>query len=137
MKKEIQIRNQVDDLQHVAAFVEEIADELQLSPELTMNFNLVLEEMVSNVIFYAYPKENDQPIILTATSDDDSISFIITDEGRAFDPTAREDADMSVNPADRQLGGMGIFITRQIMDDVTYQRIDGFNILTMTKRLKD
>ncbi|MBO7109233.1 MAG: ATP-binding protein [Prevotella sp.] len=137
MKKEIQIRNQVDDLQHVAAFVEEIADELQLSPELTMNFNLVLEEMVSNVIFYAYPKENDQPIILTATSDDDSISFIITDEGRAFDPTAREDADMSVNPADRQLGGMGIFITRQIMDDVTYQRIDGCNILTMTKRLKD
>ena len=137
MKKEIQIRNQVDDLQHVAAFVEEIADELQLSPELTMNFNLVLEEMVSNVIFYAYPKENDQPIILTATSDDDSISFIITDEGRAFDPTAREDADMSVNPADRQLGGMGIFITRQIMDDVTYQRIDGCNILTMTKRLKE
>ena len=137
MKKEIQIRNQVDDLQHVAAFVEEIADELQLSPELTMNFNLVLEEMVSNVIFYAYPKENDQPIILTATSDDDSISFIITDEGRAFDPTAREDADMSVNPADRQLGGMGIFITRQIMDDVTYQRIDGCNILTMTKSLKD
>ena len=137
MKKEIQIRNQVDDLQHVAAFVEEIADELQLSPELTMNFNLVLEEMVSNVIFYAYPKENDQPIILTVTSDDDSISFIITDEGRAFDPTAREDADMSVNPADRQLGGMGIFITRQIMDDVTYQRIDGCNILTMTKRLKD
>lgn len=137
MKKEIQIRNQVDDLQHVAAFVEEIADELQLSPELTMNFNLVLEEMVSNVIFYAYPKENDQPIILTATSDDDSISFIITDEGRAFDPTAREDADMSVNPADRQLGGMGIFITRQIMDDVTYQHIDGCNILTMTKRLKD
>jgi len=137
MKKELQIRNQVDDLQHVAAFVEEIADELQLSPELTMNFNLVLEEMVSNVIFYAYPKENDQPIILTATSDDDSISFIITDEGRAFDPTAREDADMSVNPADRQLGGMGIFITRQIMDDVTYQRIDGCNILTMTKRLKD
>ena len=129
MKKELQIRNQVDDLQHVAAFVEEIADELQLSPELTMNFNLVLEEMVSNVIFYAYPKENDQPIILTATSDDDSISFIITDEGRAF--------DMSVNPADRQLGGMGIFITRQIMDDVTYQRIDGCNILTMTKRLKD
>lgn len=135
MKKEIQIRNQVDDLQHVAAFVEEIADELQLSPELTMNFNLVLEEMVSNVIFYAYPKENDQPIILTATSDDDSISFIITDEGRAFDPTACEDADMSVNPADRQLGGMGIFITRQIMDDVTYQRIDGCNILTLTKKI--
>ena len=136
MKKEIQIRNQVDDLQQVEAFVEEIGDELQLSPEMMMNFNLVLEEMVSNVIFYAYPKENEASITLTATADDNSISFIITDEGRAFDPTAHEDADMSVNPADRQLGGMGIFITRQIMDDVSYQRVNGCNILTMRKELK-
>ena len=133
MKKEIKIRNQVDDLQHVAAFVDEIADELHLPPELAMNFNLVLEEMVSNVIFYAYPKEKEAPIILTATADDKTISFIITDEGRAFDPTATEGADMSVNPADRQLGGMGIFITRQIMDEVSYQRINGCNVLTLKK----
>ena len=135
MKKEIKIRNQIDDLQHVEAFVEEIADELHLPPELAMNFNLVLEEMVSNVIFYAYPKEKEASIILTATADDKTVSFIITDEGRAFDPTSTEGADMSVNPADRQLGGMGIFITRQIMDDVSYQRINGCNILTLTKKI--
>ena len=135
MKKETKIRNQVDDLQHVEAFVEEIADELHLPPELTMNFNLVLEEMVSNVIFYAYPEEKERPIILTATADGKTISLTITDEGHAFDPTAREDVDMSVNPADRQIGGMGIYITRQIMDEVTYQRLDGRNVLTMKKKI--
>ena len=135
MKEQIQIRNQIDDLQQVAIFVEKIGDALHLSPELIMNFNLVLEEMVSNVILYAYPKENDATILLTATAKDDTVSFIITDKGYPFDPTAVEDADMSTNPADRQLGGMGIFITRQLMDDVSYQRANGCNILTMTKKI--
>ena len=135
MKKELQICNKIDDLQQVAIFVEEIADELHLSPELTMNFNLVLEEMVTNVIFYAYPEGKEAPILLTAMANDDTISFIITDEGQPFDPTASEDADMSINPADRELGGMGIFICRQIMDDVSYQRINGQNVLTLTKNI--
>ena len=135
MKKELQICNKIDDLQQVAIFVEEIADELHLSPELTMNFNLVLEEMVTNVIFYAYPEGKVAPILLTAMANDDTISFIITDEGQPFDPTASEDADMSINPADRELGGMGIFICRQIMDDVSYQRINGQNVLTLTKNI--
>lgn len=135
MNKEIQIRNQINDLQQVAIFVEEIADELQLNPEMTMSFNLVLEEMVSNVIFYAYPKGKDAPINLKAVSDNSMLSFVITDEGQPFDPTACEDADMSINPADRQLGGMGIFITRQIMDEVNYQRVNGCNVLTMKKSI--
>ena len=129
MKEQIQIRNQIDDLQQVAIFVEKIGDALHLSPELIMHFNL------SNVILYAYPKENDATILLTATAKDDTVSFIITDKGYPFDPTAVEDADMSTNPADRQLGGMGIFITRQLMDDVSYQRANGCNILTMTKKI--
>ena len=135
MKKELQICNKIDDLQQVAIFVEEIADELHLSPELTMNFNLVLEEMVTNVIFYAYPEGKEAPILLTAMANDDTISFIITDEGQPFDPTASEDADMSINPADRELGGMGIFICRQIMDDVSYQRINGQNVVSLTKNI--
>ena len=53
MRKEIRIKNQVGELDHVARFIEEICDELGLDMELKMNLNLVMEEMVSNVIFYA------------------------------------------------------------------------------------
>jgi serine/threonine-protein kinase RsbW len=136
MRKEIRIKNQISELEHVAKFIEEIGEELGLSMELQMNLNLVMEEMVSNVIFYAYPQEADAEIELLAKSDGKELTFVLTDQGREFDPTAKEDADPNVNPAEREIGGMGIFIVKNIMNQVTYQRLDGKNLLTMTKGIE-
>ena len=69
MKKEIKLKNQVGELEHVAVFIEEICEELGLGMELQMNLNLVLEEMVSNIIFYAYPEGTDAKIELMAEYD--------------------------------------------------------------------
>ncbi len=135
MRKEIQIKNRVEELEHVAAFVEEIGEELGLSMELQMNLNLVMEEMVSNVIFYAYPEGSDAEIELAAECDGKELTFLISDQGREFDPTMKDDADVDTNPADRELGGMGIFIVKNIMNKVTYQRLDGKNLLTMKKKI--
>jgi len=137
MKKDICIRNQVEDLQRVAHFVEEIGEELKLSMELQMNLNLVMEEMVSNIIFYAFPKGTDATIELMAESDGTELTFVLSDQGREFDPTLKEDLDIDVNPAERELGGMGIFIVKNIMNKVTYQRLDGKNLLTMKKKIND
>ena len=137
MRKEIRIKNRISELEHVAQFIEEIGEELGLSMELQMNLNLVMEEMVSNVIFYAYPQEADAEIELVAKSDGKELTFVLTDQGREFDPTAKEDADPNVNPAEREIGGMGIFIVKNIMNQVTYQRLDGKNLLTMTKGIED
>ena len=135
MKKEIRIKNQVSELEKVALFIEEIGEELGLSMELQMNLNLVMEEMVSNVIFYAYPQGTEADIELMAKSDGKKLTFVISDQGREFDPTTKGDTDLSVNPAERDLGGMGIFIVKNIMNEVSYQRLDGKNLLTMTKGL--
>ena len=137
MKKDICIRNQVEDLQRVAHFVEEIGEELKLSMELQMNLNRVMEEMVSNIIFYAFPKGTDATIELMAESDGTELTFVLSDQGREFDPTLKEDLDTDVNPAERELGGMGIFIVKNIMNKVTYQRLDGKNLLTMKKKIND
>ena len=137
MRKELQIRNQIEDLEHVAQFVEEIGNELGLDMELQMNLNLVMEEMVSNVIFYAFPEGDEASIELVAESDGKELTFVLSDQGKEFDPTAKEDADLDVNPAERELGGMGIFIVKNIMNKVTYQRLEGKNLLTMTKGLED
>ena len=136
MKKEIQIKNQVEELQRVNQFVEEIGEELGLDMELQMNLNLVMEEMVSNVIFYAYPKEMEASIELVAESDGKELTFVLSDQGKEFDPTLKEDADPDVNPMDRDIGGMGIFIVKNIMNEVTYQRLEGKNLLTMKKEIK-
>ena len=137
MRKELRIKNQVSELEKVAQFVEEIGEELGLNMELQMNLNLVMEEMVSNVIFYAYPEGEDAEIELLAKSDGKELTFVLSDQGKEFDPTAKEDANPDINPADREIGGMGIFIVKNIMNKVTYQRLEGRNLLTMTQGIED
>ena len=135
MKKEIKIKNNVSELQRVAEFVEEIGEEMGLDMELQMNLNLVMEEMVSNSIFYAYPEGTDAKIELMAEYDGKELTFVLSDQGREFDPTLKEDADVDVNPIDREIGGMGIWIVKNIMNQVTYQRLEGKNLLTMKKEI--
>jgi serine/threonine-protein kinase RsbW len=103
--------------------------------ELQMNLNLVMEEMVSNVIFYAYPEGKKEEIELVAESDGKELTFVLSDKGKEFDPTMKEDANPDINPMERDIGGMGIYIVKNIMNQVTYQRLEGKNLLTMKKEI--
>ena len=135
MIKEIRLKNKIGELERVNQFVEEIGEELGLDMELQMNLNLVMEEMVSNVIFYAYPEGTDAEIELKAESNGKELTFLLSDQGREFDPTDKDDADPNINPAEREIGGMGIYIVKNIMNKVTYQRLEGKNLLTMKKTI--
>ena len=136
MKKELKLKNQISELERVNQFVEEIGDELGLDMELQMNLNLVMEEMVSNVIFYAYPQGTEAEIELVAESDGKEVTFVLSDSGKEFDPTMKESVNTDINPAERDIGGMGIFIVKNIMNKVSYQRLEGKNLLTMKKEIK-
>ena len=137
MTKELRIKNQMAELEKVSQFIDEIGEELGLSMELIMNLNLVMEEMVVNVISYAYPEGTDAEIELLAKSDANELTLVLSDQGKEFDPTTKKDSDMSVNPAERELGGMGIYIVKNLMNKVTYQRLEGRDLLTMTKSIND
>ena len=136
MKKELKLKNQVGELERVNRFIEEIGNELGLSMELRMNMNLVMEEMVSNVIFYAYPKGVEAEIELVAECDGKELSFVLSDNGKEFDPTLKEDLNLDINPSEREIGGMGIYIVKNIMNKVSYKRLEGKNLLTMKKEIK-
>ena len=116
-------------------FREELGEELNLAPDLVFNLNLVLEEAVSNVILYAYPKEESQEISLVANATENNLVFLLTDSGKEFDPTQAPDADITLSAEERQIGGLGIFLIRQIMNTVEYPRIAGKNVLTLGKQL--
>lgn len=135
MEKVLVLRNEIEEISKLALFIEELGDELGLSPELVFNLNLVLEEAVSNVILYAYPKEEHEIITLTARMIENQLIFILTDAGKEFDPTQIPDADITLSAEERSIGGLGIFLIRQIMNTVEYQRIDGKNVLTLGKDL--
>ena len=137
MNKEIEIKNEVEELDKLAAFVEEVASELGLGPELEMNLNLALEEVVSNVILYAYPNKEEGKVTIAAKGDVKSLVFTITDKGKEFDPTKVEEADITLSAEDRQIGGLGIYIVKNIMNEVTYQRLEGHNVLTLKKTIDE
>lgn len=101
--------------------------------EKVFNLNLALEEAVVNVMNYAYPDQSGMPITVTAQRDDTgSITFQITDEGTPFDPTIQEDPDITLSAEERQIGGLGIFLVKELMTSVHYTRHDNKNILTLT-----
>ena len=135
MTQTLTFKNEEQELNRVAEFMETVCDELQLDMHVAMKLQVAMEEMVTNVIFYAYPKGTSADITLTAESDGQELTFVLSDTGKPFDPTAKEDADLDVNPMDREQGGMGILIVKNIMNEVSYQRLGDTNQLTMKKKL--
>ena len=135
MEKSIVLTNDISEVGKLNAFVEEIGNEFSLSSDIIFNLNLVLEEAVVNVINYAYPKEEHEFIYLSAHMHEGSIILVLTDTGKEFDPTLAPEVDITLSADERPIGGLGIFLIRQIMNEVRYERIDGKNILTLEKKL--
>ncbi len=135
MDKEIIIKNDIAELARLTEFVDLIGEECELDFALTMSLNLALEEAVSNIILYAYPQKMGDAISVKATHVNSSLLFTISDSGVEFDPTVVPEADITLSAEDRQIGGLGIFLIRKIMDEVKYERIDGKNVLIVKKNL--
>ena len=135
MEKSIILANDISEISKLNQFVEEIGEEFSLSPAIVFNLTLVLEEAVVNVINYAYPKDEHESIYLSARLHEGSIVLVLTDTGVEFDPTLAPEADITLSAEERPIGGLGIFLIRQIMNEVKYERIDGKNILTLEKKL--
>ncbi|MDL2221812.1 ATP-binding protein [Parabacteroides sp. OttesenSCG-928-N08] len=137
MEKKLVIKNEISEISHLATFVEEVGEALDLSPALVMSLNLVLEEAVSNVILYAYPKPEGEEVTIEAKMKEDYLVFIITDNGQPFDPTQVAEADITLSAEERPIGGLGIFLIKKIMNEIEYNRIDGNNVFTLKKKLEN
>ena len=137
--QQLVISNKIEEISKLALFVDEVCEKSGVDPSLAMNLNLALEEAVTNVILYAYPEGMEEHIEIEAVCNPlpKRLKFIISDWGKAFDPTTKEDVDITLNAEDRPIGGLGIHLIRQIMDSVNYERIEGKNVLTLRKRLSE
>ena len=104
-----------------------------------MPINLALEEAVSNVMLYAYPDRTDGKVFVeyleVPTEQGRQMIFTISDSGIPFDPTKKSEADITLSAEERAIGGLGIHLVRQLMDQIIYERIDDKNILTLIKKL--
>jgi anti-sigma regulatory factor (Ser/Thr protein kinase) len=97
---------------------------------------VALEEVFVNIAHYAYGGgEGDMNLDIGFDQETRTITFRMTDKGVPFDPLKKPDPDITLSAEEREIGGLGIFITKQTMDSVTYAYENGENILTMTKTI--
>ena len=134
-ERHLVLRNDIGEIASVHGLMDELAEEMSLDDGVAMSVNLALEEAVTNVIMYAYPEGVAGEVRIDAIAGNGSLKFTLSDEGTAFDPTAKPDPDITLDAKDRPIGGLGIHLVRTIMDSVTYKREDGKNILTMIKNI--
>ena len=131
----ITLHNDVKEVEELGTFVKQVAETLSLDKSLTNRLRLAVEEAVVNVMEYAYPKGTTGDVNIRATSNGQRLKFIITDSGIPFNPTEVSEADTTLSAEERPVGGLGILLVRELMDSINYERIDGKNVLTLSKNL--
>lgn len=127
----LSIRNRLEDMQQLQPFVDRVAEIWGIDEQKRFRLNLALDEAVANVVKYAYPQGHDGNIELVAKRSSNQIIFILSDSGQQFDPTASVTVDTTLGIEERPIGGLGIHLIKQMMDQVSFQYIDNRNILTM------
>ena len=131
LRSSLEMQNNIQQIPRLAEWI----DTLELPEALNMSVNLAMEEAVSNVMMYAYPENESGQILVEAEKNSEQVVFTITDSGKPFDPTAHAELDTTLSVEERPIGGLGIHLVRQIMDEIHYQRKDNKNILILQKRL--
>lgn len=128
-----------NDIQQIPTLAEWI-DGLGIPDEYNMPINLALEEIVTNVMLYAYPSSNEGKVFVEFVKAKgeagERLIFTITDSGIPFDPTQAPEVDTTLSAEDRDIGGLGIHLVRQLMDEIAYERSDNKNILTLVKNIQ-
>ena len=130
------IENDVHEVTRFSQFMKSVTGKLGLEQSLARQLRLAVEEAVVNVIDYAYPTGTKGDVTVKVMSNGHALHFQIIDSGVAFDPTVKENADTTLSAEDRQIGGLGILLVRELMDSVNYERIEGKNVLTLIKYIK-
>lgn len=128
------LTNSIQELGQLEPFLNKFFERNNLDFSLLPNVNLALEEALANVIMYAYPEGTRGEVTLTAKVADNAICMEIKDEGTPFNPLQQQEANLDVSLEERQIGGLGIHLIKEIMDEVEYVYEDGRNELRMRKR---
>ena len=135
LREEITLVNRIDEVDRLSTFVKDFCNKLDVDRKTASGLRLALEETVVNVINYAYPSGDQGSVVIQADSDRKQVRFTVTDSGTPFDPTSVLEADTTLDVQNRPIGGLGVLLTRKLMDSISYTRRNGMNVLSLTKNI--
>ena len=136
MMKKITLPAIVENIETVTDFVNAYLDKAGCSMKVQMQITVVIDEIFSNIAHYAYvPSVGDVTVRVEVNKETGVLMLSFEDRGVAYNPLVKKDPDVTLSAEERQIGGMGIFIVKKLMDDITYEYVEGCNVLTMWKKL--
>lgn len=134
--KELTIAATVENIETVTDFVNEQLEAMDCPMKAQMQIDIAIDELFGNIAHYAYNPEIGKATVRVEVIED-PLSVIITfiDNGIPYDPLAKADPDTTLSAEERDIGGLGIYMVKKSMDDITYEYKDGHNILKIKKNL--
>ena len=135
--KELTIAAKVENIEAVTNFVNEQLETLDCPMKAQTQIDIAIDELFGNIAHYAYNPEIGKATVRVEVIED-PLAVVITfiDKGVPYDPLAKADPDTTLSAEERESGGLGIYIVKKSMDDITYEYKDGQNILAIKKNLQ-
>ena len=136
MADKLKIQAVTENLQTVLDFVDGHLEKTGVSMKVQMQIDVAVEEIFVNIAYYAYSPDIGTAVIqVEADNDKNQISITFVDTGKPYNPLEKPDPDVTLSAAERDIGGLGIYMVKKSMDDMNYEYKDRQNILKITKRL--
>lgn len=136
--KELNISATVENIAAVTAFVDEQLEELDCPMKTQLQVDVAIDELFGNIAHYAYNPEVGAATVRVEVTDN-PLAVVITfiDNGVPYDPLAKADPDITLSAEEREIGGLGIYMVKKSMDDVSYEYKNGQNILRIKKHIRE
>ena len=130
----LRIPAKLEGMDVVLGFVSYLLDINGAAPKARKQLRMAMEELYVNVALYAYPA-GDGWAEIRGSVEGGTATFRLIDGGAPFDPLAKEDPDIELSGEERGIGGLGIFMVKNMVDEINYEYSDGCNRLTLQKKI--
>ena len=134
--KELTVDATIENVAAVTAFVDEQLEQLNCPMKTQCQVDVAIDELFGNIANYAYnPDIGTATVRVEVTENPLAVVITFIDNGIPYDPLAKGDPDITLSVEERQIGGLGIYMVKKSMDDVSYEYKDGKNILRIKKNI--
>ena len=133
---QFKLQNRLSELEHLSRHLQQFGEHHGLAPRCVFEINFTLEEILSNIISYAYCDDRQHWITVRLSLEGESLTIQVKDDGRYFNLLQAQPPEIHCPLEKRPIGGLGIFFIRKFMDRVVYERQQDTNILTLKKKIR-
>lgn len=135
--KELTVDAKIENIEQVTSFVNEILERYDCPMKAMTQIDIAIDELFGNIANYAYhPNTGSATVRIEVIEKPMAVVITFVDNGIPYDPLAKADPDVTKSAEEREIGGLGIYLVKKSMDEITYEYKDGKNILKIKKKIE-